>query len=211
MEDVPSSPTDNPPSSPIPWRYPLLAGLVLSCWAASIAYLSAPPKDPLPCGGIHLSARGQRLSLLYPLGRDPKAPPYAARASRARLDTLSNWYSPARRYVEIIRQDHPIQPLYGLALGFEFSENVDSFPYKPAYARAHFKDFSWGGMEFSQLDSFNYTGVTNDVSHDLTLWILSFQNDTITGVFSGVLLSGAGPMLYVDSGQFCVLLRHIAY
>lgn len=210
MEDAPAS-TDNPPSSPGFWKRALLTGLALGClWAGG--HYRPVPKGPLSaCGGLHFSARGQYLSLLHPLGRDPQAPAYAARTSRARLDTLSNWYSPVRRYVEIIRQDHPIQPLYGLALGFEFHESADSFPYRPAYARAHFKDFSWGGVEFSQLDSFNYTGVTNEVSHDLTVRVLSFQNDTIKGVFSGLLLSGAGPMLHVDSGQFCVLLRRIPY
>ncbi|MCS7037117.1 MAG: hypothetical protein RMJ33_09535 [Saprospiraceae bacterium] len=208
MEDVPSS-TDNPPSSLGLWKHALPVGMAtVLLWMAGLP-LPALKGDPSPCSGLYLSVRGQHLSLLYPLRRDPQAPAHAARISRARLDTLSNWYSPSRRYVEIIRQDHPTQPLYGLALGFEFHESADTFPYRPAYARAHFKDFSWGGVEFSQLDSFNYTGVTNEVSHDLSIRILSFQNDTIKGVFSGLLLSGAGPMLLIDSGAFCVHLRRL--
>ncbi len=170
----------------------------------------APPENPPACSGIDFYARNRSFNLPYPLGKLLGAPAYGAHFYRARLDTLSNWYSPSRRYVEIIRQDHPVQPLYGLAIGFEFHHSVDSFPYKPAYARAHFKDFSWGGLEFGSADSFNYTGVTNEVSNDLTIRVTAFYQDTIRGVFSAVLLSGAGPMLHLDSGTFCAPLRRLA-
>lgn len=192
-------------------RLKQLLRIALTCLMASTLWaMSLPSEPPLPCGGIHFCARDQHLSLMHPLGRDPQAPTYL-RSSRAKLDTLSNWYSPSRQYVEIIRQDHPTKPHYGLALGFEFREDADTFPYAPAYARVHFKDFTWGGLEFSLADSFNYTGVNNEVSNDLTIRITAFHNDTIEGYFSAVLLSGAGPMLHLDSGTFCVMLRRLAY
>ncbi|MCS6930076.1 MAG: hypothetical protein NZM43_11370 [Saprospiraceae bacterium] len=208
MEDIPSS-TDNPAS----WRIFLKHGLWVFGWVSAIGWATSVPlpagHNKEGCGGISFSARGQRFNLIYPLGQEPQKRNLNTRLHHARLDTISNWYSPSRRYVEIIRQDHPTQPLYGLALGFEFHEKGATFPYKPAYARAHFKDFSWGGVEFSRQDSFNYTGVTNEISHDLTIRILSFQKDTIRGIFYGLLLSGAGPMLHIDSGVFCVPLRRL--
>ena len=120
------------------------------------------------------------------------------------LDTLSNWYSPTRRYVEIIRQEDSAQPRYGIALGFEFDETNGEYPYTPAHAKIQVKDFSWGGVEFSQADTLNYTGVSNDVSEDFQVEVLGFRNDTIFGQFSGLLLSGAGPMAVIDSGYFRV-------
>lgn len=120
------------------------------------------------------------------------------------LDSLSNWYNPARGYVEIIRQESGPQPRYGIALGFEFDEENGEYPYTPSQAKLQFKDFSWGGVEFSQADTFNYTGVSNDVSEDLLVEVLGFDNDTIYGQFSGLLLSGAGPMTVIDSGYFRV-------
>lgn len=59
-------------------------------------------------------------------------------------------------------------------------------------------------MEFSPRDTLNYTGVSNDVSDDLTIEILAFSHDTITGAFSGLLLSGAGPMAPIENGRFKV-------
>jgi hypothetical protein len=120
------------------------------------------------------------------------------------LDTLSNWYSPSRQYVEIIRQEDSVQPRYGIALGFEFDETNGEYPYTPVHAKLQLKDFSWGGVEFSQADTLNYTGVSNEVSEDLLVEVLGFRNDTIFGQFSGLLLSGAGPMAQVDSGYFRV-------
>lgn len=123
-----------------------------------------------------------------------------------KLDTLSNWYDPAKRYVEIVRQDHPARPTLGVALGFEFDEKSGKYPYPSSHAVLQLKNFGWGGVEFSPRDTLNYSGVLNDVSNDLTVEILDFQNDTITGKFSGLLLSGAGPMTPIDSGQFRVRL-----
>lgn len=120
------------------------------------------------------------------------------------LDTLSNWYSPSRQYVEIIRQEDSAQPRYGIALGFEFDEANGEYPYTPVHAKLQLKDFSWGGVEFSQADTLNYTGVSNEVSEDLLVEVFGFRNDTIFGQFSGLLLSGAGPMAQVDSGYFRV-------
>ena len=122
--------------------------------------------------------------------------------SNASLDTLSNWFSPSRSYVEIIRQDDPLDPRFGIALGFEFDENNGEYPYTPAFAKIQVKDFQWGGVEFSLRDTFNYTGVSNDVSDDLSVEVDGYRNDTIFGRFSGLLLSGAGPMAPIDSGYF---------
>ncbi len=202
---------DLPPRSILGVCRALLSECILVAWFLTRATLLSDNSTPPLCSnGLSFKIRDQEIHLTHPLGQAPNAPSYS-RIPRSRLDTLSHWYSPARRYVEIIRQDHPTQPQYGLALGFEFHEETDTFPYKPAYARIHFKDFSWGGPEFSAADSFNYTGVTNEISHDLTIRITAFHNDTIEGFFSGVLLSGAGPMLFLDDGFFCVQVRRLAY
>lgn len=159
-------------------------------------------------GGIQLKFRNQELVLAHPIRRDtrvaaPRAP------SNAQLDTMSNWYSPSRRYVEIIRQDHPVHPRFGIALGFEFDAENATYPYRPENARLQFKDFTWGGVEFSPVDSCNFTGVKNEVSDDLTIQVEGYENDTIFGRFSGLLLSAAGPMAQLDSGVFRVFLYRI--
>jgi len=141
--------------------------------------------------------------------REQNAPGHRALMTNAQLDTMSNWYSPTRRYVEIIRQDHPVLPHFGIALGFEFNGENAEFPYTPAHARLQFKDFSWGGVEFSPVDSCNFTGVSNEVSDDLTIVVDGYRNDTIFGRFSGLLLSSAGPMAQVDSGYFRVLVYRV--
>jgi len=125
------------------------------------------------------------------------------------LDTLSNRYLTTKQYVEIIRQDDPIRPHWGIALGFEFDENNGDYPYSPEFAVVQLKDFGWGGVEFSRRDTSNYTGVSNAVSDDVTIEVDSFYNDTIYGRFSGLLLSGAGPMAAVDSGAFKVFLYRV--
>jgi len=108
--------------------------------------------------------------------------------------------------VEIIRQDDPRDPHVGLAIGFEFDENNGEYPYTPAHAVIQLKNFSWGGVEFSQSDTLNFTGVSNNISDDVTLEVDGFVNDTIYGHFSGVLLSGAGTMASLDKGQFRAFL-----
>jgi hypothetical protein len=122
------------------------------------------------------------------------------------LDTLSNWHSPTRRYVEIVRQDDPHRPRIGIALGFEFDENNGEYPYTPAHAVLQVKDFGWGGVEFSRRDTMNYTGVSNAVSDDLHIEVTDFRNDSIFGHFSGLLISGAGPMAPIERGEFAVRL-----
>ncbi len=121
-------------------------------------------------------------------------------------DSLANVYYVEKSYVEIIRQDDPVQPHAGLALGFEFDERHADYPYTPSNAVLQFKDFTWGGMEFSETDTLNFTGVSNEVSDDLTVEIDSFRNNIISGKFSGLLLSGAGQMANLDSGYFRVRL-----
>ncbi|MFN0035482.1 MAG: hypothetical protein ACKVUS_10450, partial [Saprospiraceae bacterium] len=127
-----------------------------------------------------------------------------ASLSNAELDTLSNWFDPETNHVEIIRQDNAVRPTIGVALAFEFDEENGEYPYTPAYAALQLKDFGWGGLEFSLRDTMNYTGVSNNVSDDLSIEILDFQNDTITGTFSGLLLSGAGQMTGIEEGRFRV-------
>jgi len=127
------------------------------------------------------------------------------RPSRARLDTLCNWYSPARKYVEIIRQDNARLPRYGIALGFEFNPEPETeYPYFPEYAVIQFKDFTWGGTEFGITDSLNFTGVYNEVSEDVWIEVDGYVNDTIYGTFSGVLINGAGGMEPLEDGRFRV-------
>lgn len=124
--------------------------------------------------------------------------------SDKQLDTLSNWFDAEKNYIEIIRQDNPVQPTIGVALGFEFDERNGEYPYTPESAVLQFKDFRWGGVEFSPRDTLNFTGISNAVSDDITIEVLDFQHDTITGRFSGVLLSGAGTMTTIEQGTFRV-------
>ena len=126
--------------------------------------------------------------------------------SRFYMDTVASCFYEQSGYVEILRQDNALRPVHGIALGFELDAAVTEFPYRPAAATIQIRDFTWGGVEFSTSDTLNYTGVTNDVSEDLFVEIRSFRNDTISGVFSGVLLSGAGTMALLDSGYFKVRL-----
>lgn len=152
--------------------------------------------------GISCRFKGKPLVLNSGLRKSTLVFGHRPGMSNAELDTMSNWFSPDRNYVEIIRQDDPFQPQIGIALGFEFDERNGDYPYTPAYAKIQIKDFRWGGVEFSVIDTFNYTGVTNDVSDDLSIQVEGYRDDTIFGRFSGLLLSGAGPMAPLDSGYF---------
>lgn len=100
-----------------------------------------------------------------------------------------------------------IHPALGIAIGFEFDEDNGDYPYTPAHAVLQLKDFGWGGMEFSVLDTMNYTGVSNDISDDLFIEVDGFQHDTVWGRFSGVLVSGAGKMASIDEGTFRVRVQ----
>lgn len=183
---------------------------LLRCLIFSAALmLSAFYSIVMAPSGIQFTFKDQKLILLYPMRRDPGTLGRRAGLSNAQLDTLSNWYSPVRKYVEIIRQDHPLQPHYGIALGFEFDGEFNDYPYTPAYAKLQLKDFTWGGVEFSLVDSCNFTGVSNDVSNDLSIQVEGYQNDTIFGRFSGLLLSAAGPMAQLDSGYFRVFVHRV--
>jgi hypothetical protein len=159
--------------------------------------------------GCQFQFKQREFSLTYPIRHSKTAFIQRGGLSAAQLDTLSNFYDQSAHWVEIIRQDHPTAPTFGLALRFEFDENGGEFPYTPARAVAQFKDFRWGGVEFSATDSLNYTGVSNDVSDDLTLEIDRFESDTIYGHFSGLLLNGAGGMSTLESGSFKVRLYRI--
>lgn len=186
--------------TPYFWAMRLLVFLSLICFfAAGIA-----PSD-LP-NGIYFHFKQRKMLLVHPMrnGKTNYLP--RGKFSDKKLDTLSNWFDAEKNYVEIIRQDHPVRPTIGVALGFEFDEENGEYPYTPAFAVLQLKDFGWGGVEFSSRDTMNYTGVSNAVSNDLTVEVLGFQNDTIIGRFSGLLLSGAGPMASLDSGSFRVRL-----
>ena len=156
--------------------------------------------------GIYFSFKGQR----YALQSSPVRPSAAARRSSGsrymQRDSSAGLYDLQENYVTIIRQDDPVHPHFGLAFGFEFDENTRSWPYTPISAVLQWKDFTWGGIEFSATDTLNYTGVNNEVSNDLTVEIDSFVNNTISGRFSGLLINGRGDMDRLDSGYFLVRL-----
>lgn len=165
---------------------------------------SRMPGDISP--GIRFVFKERDMMLLHPMRRSKTGYLPRGNFSDKKLDTLSNWYDAERHYVEIIRQDNPTRPTIGVALGFEFDEENGEYPYTPAFAVLQLKDFGWGGVEFSDRDTLNYTGISNDVSDDITVEVIDFQNDTITGRFSGVLLSGAGTMASIEQGTFRVRL-----
>lgn len=164
--------------------------------------LRCPAQSTAAPDGIYCHFKHRPLALVSGMRAGGKAFNRRGGLSNFDLDTLSNWFSPERKYVEIIRQDDPLTPQYGIALGFEFDEDNGEYPYTPAFAKLQLKDFRWGGVEFSFRDTFNFTGVSNDVSEDLSIQVDGFVRDTIFGRFSGLLLSGAGPMAPVDSGSF---------
>jgi hypothetical protein len=156
--------------------------------------------------GIYFRFKEREMLLLHPMRKGKANFLPRGNFSDKKLDTLSNWLDTGKNYVEIIRQDNPSRPSTGVALGFEFDEENGDYPYTPAYAVFQLKDFGWGGVEFSDRDTLNYTGVSNSVSDDITIEVLGFQNDTITGRFSGVVLSGAGTMAAIEEGSFRVRL-----
>lgn len=171
--------------------------LIFAVCLFTAGFLPTDPPD-----GIYLHFKQRKMLLLHPMRNGKVNYLPRGRFSDRKLDTLSNWFDTTKNHVEIIRQDHPVRPTIGVALVFEFDEENGEYPYTPAYAVLQLKDFGWGGVEFDTQDTMNYTGVSNAVSNDLTVEILDFQNDTLTGKFSGVLLSGAGTMAPLDSGSF---------
>ena len=172
-------------------------------WIIWVCLLAPKPSSSDPAG-IQFRFKGREMWLAYAMRRGEGNYLPRGNFSNRKLDTLSNWFDPEKKYVEIIRQDNPELPTIGLALGFEFDEDNGEFPYTPAYGILQLKNFGWGGVEFGPRDTLNYTGVSNEVSDDLTLEVLDFRNDTITGKFSGLLLSGAGPMAPIENGRFRV-------
>ena len=167
--------------------------------AAALPILFCPPD-----GGVRFRFKGKERVLTYPM-RNEKSPFLPrGRHSNAELDTMSNCYFTDRNYVEIIRQDDPVRPKFGLAMGFEFDEANGEYPYTPAHAVLQLKDFGWGGVEFDPRDTCNYTGVSNAVSDDLQIEIDSFSNGMLYGRFSGLLISGGDKMAALEEGQFAV-------
>jgi len=158
---------------------------------------------------ISCTFKSRDLILAYPM--QPAADVFRLKGQKAveEMDTLSNWYDPANKYVEIVRQDHPTRPTLGIAMGFEFDEENGEFPYTPARAVLQLKNFGWGGVEFSGRDTLNYTGISNEVSDDIQIEIESYRNDTIFGHFSGLLLSGAGPMGSIENGRFAIKIYRL--
>jgi hypothetical protein len=169
--------------------------------------LLSPAADPPE--GIHCTFKNRPITLTARMQGGKGAYFPRGHYDNAKLDTLSNWFDPTADYVEIIRQDDPLQPSVGIALGFEFDEDNGEYPYTPARAVLQLKDFGWGGVEFSVRDTMNYTGVSNDVSEDLMVEVDGFQNDTIWGRFSGVLVSGAGSMAGIEEGRFRVRVYRV--
>ena len=174
-----------------------------------VAVLLLAGSFPNTSEGIHFTFKNHSYHLTAGM-KDSKGVYFPrGRYDDAKLDTLSNWYNPLTDYVEIIRQDDPLTPNMGIAIGFEFDEDNGEYPYTPARAVLQLKDFGWGGVEFSRRDTMNYTGVSNQVSDDLMIEIDGFQNDTIWGRFSGLLVSGAGAMAAVEDGRFRIRVFRI--
>lgn len=157
-----------------------------------------------PADGVTFRFKNRRIELTKRMGLDPARPRQRGGLTTAKLDTLSNVFYVGRQYIEIVRQDHAFSPTLGLALGFEFDEANGQYPYTPARAVVQLKDFGWGGIEFSRRDTSNYTGVSDAVSDDITVEVDTFYRDTIVGRFSGLLISGAGPMAPIEEGAFRV-------
>lgn len=160
----------------------------------------------LPKNGLVFQFKNKTIPLSKRMGLDPSKLRQRGGLTDAQLDTLSNVLYTGRQYVEIVRQDDSYRPTLGLAIGFEFDETNGEFPYTPAHSVMQLKNFGWGGVEFSTRDTLDYTGISDSVSDDILIEVDTFYNDTIVGRFSGLLLSGAGPMAPVDSGYFCIRL-----
>lgn len=158
----------------------------------------------MPRDGVSFRFKNRAIELTKRMGLDPARPRQRGGITAAALDSLSNIFYLDRQYIEIIRQDDAYRPTLGLALGFEFDETNGEYPYTPAHAVLQLKDFGWGGVEFSRRDTSNYTGVSDSVSDDITVEVDTFYRDTIIGRFSGLLLSGAGPMTPIEEGTFRV-------
>lgn len=122
------------------------------------------------------------------------------------LDTLCNVFLESKNRVKIIRQDDGFAPEFGIGLLFSFNPVTDSLPVLVETARLQFNDFRFGGLRASQSDRANFTGVTNSVSSDLKLTIERFDGEFIEGIFSGVLVNGAGGMAPIEEGQFRIRL-----
>ncbi|MBL7826084.1 MAG: hypothetical protein JNJ57_05595 [Saprospiraceae bacterium] len=178
--------------------------LLIICTLLSATFRPMPEVD-----GVYFIFKGTEFHLKHPLKKGHATYFPHAGHDNAQLDTLSNWFSPSKSYVEFIRQDDPIHPALGLALGFEFDETNGEYPYMPAHAAMQLKNFAWGGVEFSRRDTLNYTGVSNDVSDDIQVEIDGFQNDTIWGRFNGVIVSGAGVMSEIQKGYFKIKVHRI--
>jgi hypothetical protein len=156
--------------------------------------------------GIFFLFKGTHYGLTSPIKASRHGLFQRGGQSAAALDSAANFYCVLTRYVEIIRQDDPVAPQLGVALGFEFDALHAEYPYTPSNAVLQLKDFSWGGVEFSETDTLNFTGISNAISEDLTVEIDSFQNNIISGRFSGLLLNGSGQMTNIDSGYFNIKL-----
>ena len=177
--------------------------LLVGGFFSTLAFIFVPASPPC-CVSFYFKKNTYQLSSPRKAGAGGQRLPQGA--SRDEIQAASNVYYETDGYVEIIRQDHPYEPRFGIALGFAFDVDTDTFPFYPNYAVLQLKDFTWGGVDFSRDDTLNFTGVTNDVSNDLAIEVTSFQNDTISGHFSGLLLSGGDRMEPIDSGFFRVKL-----
>lgn len=180
--------------------------MIILLFAFGFWYANQSASDCPDCG-ITFTLKNTAYALRHPMRTGARHFGPKADCNNACLDTLSNRYMVGKQYVEMIRQDHAVQPGIGIAIGFEFDEENGEYPYTPAYAVMQVKNFAWGGVEFSRRDTFNYTGVVNDFSDDFEIAVDSFVYDTIYGRFSGLLISGAGPMAPIDSGRFKIPLR----
>lgn len=152
--------------------------LFLFCFLGFIGWYSGPVQPPV---GVQFTFKNATVTLTEKMALDTTRFRTRGEGPSFRFDTMSNVYFPDKQYVEFVRQDQSMQPRLGLAMGFEFDEKNGDYPYTPAHAVMQLKDFGYGGVEFSQRDTSNFTGVSDSVSDDISIEIEGFKNDTILG------------------------------
>jgi hypothetical protein len=181
--------------------------LLLIFFAAMLSNFSMPPtlvESSEPEGFIQFNFQGKTVDLHERIRVLPEDCWGGWCQTNEELDTLCNVFLPKQGRVKIIRQDDGYDPSMGLGLLFQFNPAIDSLPFESPSAKLQIVDFRFGGQRSSEADRANYTGVTNDVSSDLKLIIERFEDDIISGTFSGVLVNGAGGMASIESGRFNV-------
>lgn len=185
--------------------YKALIYTALSISLISLMSLGATPESP---EYVDFFLNKNPYLLTYKMTPRPWEPSDSSPENLAYEASLqSNAYFEDQNWVQIVRQDDFWNPTKGIGIGFSLHDELDSLPYRPDRVAMQFKDFLYGGQHFSQKDTANFSGIFNDINGDLKLEITEFENDTISGTFSGVLLSGSGKMAHLESGKFRIGLH----